>query len=157
MCGVGVWSAPLPAPSCFLHLPAGQREGPACGRSRHRTTQWRQITCPHESPIGFMYKGRLDLRSLPVEDVLAAACYPHMYDIVKVCKGRLREKDQDLDQGTLAPGPEPPDQLHHSSCLRGSLTSAQLPRRPSYSQQGSRLVPLFKHVSLPLASPRRVG
>ncbi|KAG8437994.1 hypothetical protein GDO86_008616 [Hymenochirus boettgeri] len=74
--------------SPFFHMSC--REHPD---TRVLTLNNQIVTAPAFSLLlSFMYCGRLGFQEAPVEDVLAAASYLHMDEVVRVCKKRLQSR-----------------------------------------------------------------
>ncbi|XP_028916208.1 zinc finger and BTB domain-containing protein 3 [Ornithorhynchus anatinus] len=101
---------------------------------KERDLDKRDLVCIHNEIVtapafglllDFMYAGRLALRGdTPVEDVLAAASYLHMNDIVKVCKRRLQaralaEADSTKKEEEPGPAPRPPSSEFLPGASRG--------------------------------------
>lgn len=108
---------------------------------KERELDKRDLVCIHNEIVtapafglllDFMYAGQLVLRGdTPVEDVLAAASYLHMNDIVKVCKRRLQARalaEADSTKKEEETNSQPPNLEFLSSTSRGSqplLASAE--------------------------------
>ncbi|XP_006875122.1 PREDICTED: zinc finger and BTB domain-containing protein 3 [Chrysochloris asiatica] len=108
---------------------------------KERELDKRDLVCIHNEIVtapafglllDFMYAGQLALwGDTPVEDVLAAASYLHMNDIVKVCKRRLQARalaEADSTKKEEEVNLQPPSLEFLSSTSHGlqpSLTSAE--------------------------------
>ncbi|XP_004646764.1 zinc finger and BTB domain-containing protein 3 [Octodon degus] len=108
---------------------------------KERDLDKRDLVCIHNEIVtapafglllDFMYAGQLALRGdTPMEDVLAAASYLHMNDIVKVCKQRLQARalaEADSTKKEEEPSTQPPSLEFLSSTSHGpqpSLASSE--------------------------------
>ncbi|XP_005002917.1 zinc finger and BTB domain-containing protein 3 [Cavia porcellus] len=103
---------------------------------KERELDKRDLVCIHNEIVtapafglllDFMYAGQLALRGdTPLEDVLAAASYLHMNDIVKVCKQRLQARalaEADSTKKEEEAGSQPPGLEFLPSTSHGSQPS----------------------------------
>ncbi|XP_037695892.1 zinc finger and BTB domain-containing protein 3 [Choloepus didactylus] len=116
---------------------------------KERELDKRDLVCIHNEIVtapafglllDFMYAGQLALRGdTPVEDVLAAASYLHMNDIVKVCKQRLQARalaEADSTKKEEETNSQPPNLEFLPSTSRGPQPSLAAAETSSHWSKG---------------------